>query len=88
MNVKFCKVCGATKPASEFYADPKAKDGRRATCKACEQSRKKTALKLPQASPARRVSELEPLVLRQGETLPRPAWHAWVYGGSRNPLLR
>jgi hypothetical protein len=89
MNVKFCKVCKETKPLSEFYADTKAQDGRRATCKECEQKRKKTALILPQATPtpARRVSELEPLVLKRGETVSRPAWHAWVYGGSRNPLV-
>jgi excinuclease UvrABC nuclease subunit len=29
----------------------------------------------------------EPIVLRVGETFQRPAWHAWVYGGARNPSL-
>lgn len=85
---KTCKVCRETKPAGEFYADVKSKDGRRAACKACEQNRKKTAQRLPQATPARRGPELEPVELKQGETWPRPEWHGWVYGGGKNPLVR
>lgn len=87
MNVKTCRACGLAKPLIEFYKDPKSKDGRRAACKACENNRKKTAQRLPQAYPARYASELEPLVLKQGETVPRPAWHAWVYGGGKNPKV-
>jgi hypothetical protein len=33
--VKRCKHCEETKPLDEFYADGKAKDGRRPECKAC-----------------------------------------------------
>jgi hypothetical protein len=33
--VKCCKVCGATKPATEFYANATGKDGLRRDCKAC-----------------------------------------------------
>ena len=27
------------------------------------------------------------LFIKVGENFKRPAWHAWVYGGARNPLL-
>jgi hypothetical protein len=33
--VKRCKHCGETKSLDEFYGDPKARDGRRPECKAC-----------------------------------------------------
>jgi Autographiviridae endonuclease VII len=33
--VKRCKVCGATKPATDFYANATCKDGVRPDCKEC-----------------------------------------------------
>jgi hypothetical protein len=33
--MKRCKHCGKTRPLDDFYGDPKAKDGRRPECKAC-----------------------------------------------------
>ena len=33
--MKRCRHCGETKPREEFYADRKAKDGRRPECKRC-----------------------------------------------------
>ena len=28
-----------------------------------------------------------PRYSKDGESFDRPAWHAWVYGGAKNPLL-
>ena len=28
-----------------------------------------------------------PRYRKDGESFDRPAWHAWVYGGAKNPLL-
>ncbi len=36
---KPCKVCGETFPLDGFYAHPKAKDGRDATCKECRKAK-------------------------------------------------
>lgn len=36
MDEKACTVCSATKPFVEFYKNPRAKDGLRAGCKACD----------------------------------------------------
>lgn len=30
----------------------------------------------------------EVVIIRYGETYQRPEWHEWVYGGSKNPLLK
>jgi group I intron endonuclease len=32
-------------------------------------------------------SKTDPLIISKGESFKRPEWHAWVYGGARNPLL-
>jgi hypothetical protein len=39
--VKRCKICGVTKPLSEFYKSAGMSDGHRSDCKACNLARKK-----------------------------------------------
>lgn len=84
MGVKICKFCGIEKPLDAFYSEPRSKDGLTARCKACKGAKPK-----PPPTPARGEPDdpLEPLVIKQGEVYRRPAWHEWVYGGGRNPLL-
>jgi hypothetical protein len=39
--VKECKVCGLTKPRSDFYSNKGGRDGLRPECKACNLARRK-----------------------------------------------
>ena len=46
MNLqKQCSKCGETKPASEFYKEPKVKSGLASRCKQCERARSKATHK-------------------------------------------
>lgn len=39
--MKICRICGASKPLEDFYANVKGRDGKRPECKACTAERRK-----------------------------------------------
>lgn len=67
---KACRVCGATKPFTEFYSRPEAKDGLRGECKACTKVRSRASV---ERNPERRAAYMDAYRVEHREELARKA---------------